>query len=219
MHFFGMSHPFKANQTLLFVGDSITDCGRERPVGQRWNSLGEGYVSFVDSILGAVIPGTTITVLNTGVSGNRVTDLEARWQSDVLDLEPNWLSVMIGINDVWRQFDSEPGAEQVEPEQYELVYRSVLAKTRLQLDGLVLMTPYFLETNREDPMRLKMDAYGTITKKLAVEFDAIFVDTQAAFDRYLVHQPTESLCEDRVHPNGLGHMILARAFLNALGVS
>ena len=219
MHFFGMSHPFKANQTLLFIGDSITDCGREYPVGQRWNSLGGGYVSFVDSIMGAVIPETPITVLNTGISGNRVTDLEARWQSDVLDLEPNWLSVMIGINDVWRQFDSEPGAEQVEPEQYELVYRSLLAKTRSQLDGLVLMTPYFLETNREDPMRLKMDAYGTITKKLAVEFDAIFVDTQATFDHYLAHQPTESLCADRVHPNGLGHMILARAFLNALGVS
>ena len=188
-------------------------------MGQRWNSLGGGYVSFVDSIMGAVIPGTPINVLNTGISGNRVTDLEARWQSDVLDLEPNWLSVMIGINDVWRQFDSEPGAEQVVPEQYELVYRSLLAKTRSQLDGLVLMTPYFLETNREDPMRLKMDAYGTITKKLAVEFDAIFVDTQAAFDHYLAHQPTESLCADRVHPNGLGHMILARAFLNALGVS
>ena len=219
MHFFGMSHPFKANQTLLFIGDSITDCGREHPVGQRCNSLGGGYVSFVDSIMGAVIPGTPITVLNTGISGNRVTDLEARWQSDVLNLEPNWLSVMIGINDVWRQFDSEPSTEQVEPEQYELVYRSLLEKTRSQLDGLVLMTPYFLETNREDPMRLKMDAYGTITKKLAVEFDAIFVDTQAAFDHYLGHQPTESLCIDRVHPNGLGHTILARAFLHALGVS
>ena len=219
MHFFGMSHPFKANQTLLFIGDSITDCGREHPVGQRWNSLGGGYVSFVDSIMGAVIPGTPITVLNTGISGNRVTDLEARWQSDVLDLEPNWLSVMIGINDVWRQFDSESGAEQVEPEQYELVYSSLLEKTRSQLDGLVLMTPYFLETNREDPMRLKMDAYGSINKKLAVQFDAIFVDTQATFDHYLAHQPTESLCADRVHPNGLGHMILARAFLNALGVS
>jgi lysophospholipase L1-like esterase len=213
-----MSHPFKANQTLLFIGDSITDCGREHPVGQRWNSLGWGYVSFVDSIMGAVIPETPIAVLNTGISGNRVTDLEVRWQSDVLDLEPNWLSVMIGINDVWRQFDSEPSTEQVDPEQYELVYRSLLAKTRPQVDGLVLMTPYFLETNRENPMRLKMDVYGTITKKLAFEFDAILVDTQAAFDHYLAHQPTESLCADRVHPNGLGHMILARAFLNALGV-
>lgn len=214
-----MNTPFKANQTLLFIGDSITDCGRDRPVGQRWNSLGDGYVNFVDSILGAAMPETPIRVLNTGISGNRVTDLEARWQSDVLDLEPNWLSLMIGINDVWRQFDAEPGAEQVEPEQYELVYRSVLAKTRPQLDGLVLMTPYFLETNREDPMRVKMDTYGAITKKLAADFDAISVDTQAAFDHYLAHQPTQSLCADRVHPNGVGHIILARAFLSAVGVN
>ena len=214
-----MNTPFKANQTLLFIGDSITDCGRARPVGQRRNSLGDGYVNFVDSILGAAMPETPIRVLNTGIGGNRVTDLAARWQSDVLDLEPNWLSLMIGINDVWRQFDAEPGAEQVEPEQYELVYRSLLAKTRPQLDGLVLMTPYFLETNREDPMRVKMDTYGAITKKLAADFDAISVDTQAAFDHYLAHQPTQSLCADRVHPNGVGHIILARAFLSAVGVN
>ena len=75
-----------------------------------------------------------------------------------------------------------------------MVYRSVLAKTRPQLDGLVMMTPYFLETNLKDPMRVKMDAYGAITKKLAVEFDAIFVDTQLAFDDYLMYQPTESIC-------------------------
>ena len=81
------------------------------------------------------------------------------------------------------------------------------------------MTPYFLETNREDPMRVKMDAYGAITKKLAVEFDAISVDTQLAFDNYLGHQPSESLCADRVHPNRVGHMIRARAFLSAVGVS
>lgn len=215
-----MHIPFQANQKLLFIGDSITDCGRERPVGQRrWSSLGQGYVSFVDSILSAAMPEVAVRVLNTGISGNRVTDLAARWQTDVLDLEPNWLSVMIGINDVWRQFDSEPGMEQVEPEQYESVYRGLLAKTRPQLDGLVLMTPYFLETNREDPMRAKMDIYSAITKKLASEFDAILVDTQAAFDHYLAHQPTQSLCGDRVHPNGVGHMILAREFLRAVGVS
>ncbi len=215
-----MSIPFEANQNLLFIGDSITDCGRERPVGQRrWSSLGGGYVSFIDSILGAALPEVPVRVLNTGISGNRITDLEARWQGDVLDLEPDWLSVMIGINDVWRQFDAEPGTPQVDPEQFESVYRGLLAKTRPQLKGLVLMTPYFLETNRSDPMRAKMDLYGEITKKLAGEFDAIFVDTQAAFDHYLEHQPTQSLCGDRVHPNGVGHMILARAFLSAVGVS
>ena len=188
-------------------------------MGQRCrSSLGEGYVSFVDSILAAAIPEVPVRVLNTGISGNRVTDLAARWQSDVLDLAPDWLSVMIGINDVWRQFDGEPGMEQVEPEQYESVYRGLLEKTRPKLKGLILMTPYFLETDLADPMRAKMDVYGAITQKLAAEFDAIFVDVQAAFDHYLEHQPTQSLCADRVHPNGVGHMIIARAFLGAVGV-
>lgn len=215
-----MNTPLQPNQKLLFIGDSITDCGRGRPVGQRRGTgLGSGYVSFVDSILGAALPELPLCVLNTGISGNRVTDLEARWQTDVLDLKPNWLSVMIGINDVWRQFDSELGMPQVGPEQYEAVYRGLLAQTKSQLDGLVLMTPYFLEANRNDPMRQQMDVYGAITKQLANEFDAVFVDVQAAFDRYLDHQPTQSLCGDRVHPNGVGHMIIARAFLQAVGVS
>jgi len=215
-----MHNPFKANQQLLFIGDSITDCGRERPTGQgRSSSLGQGYVSFVSSILAAALPETPVRVLNMGIGGNRVTDLEARWQTDVLDLEPNWLSVMIGINDVWRQFDAEPGTEQVEPEEFEAVYRGLLAKSRAQLDGLVLMTPYFLETKLDDPMRKRMDAYAAITKKLAVEFGAVFVDVQAAFDRYLAYQPSQSLCADRVHPNGVGHMIIAREFLSAVGVS
>jgi lysophospholipase L1-like esterase len=213
-----MAHPFKPNQKLLFIGDSITDCGRGRPLGQR-GQLGAGYVSLVDSLLGAVIPEAPIRVLNTGLSGNRVIDLEARWQSDVLDLQPNWLSVMIGINDVWRQFDGAPGEKQVDPSLFESIYRNLLDQTLSTLDGgLVLITPYYLETNREDPMRKLMDVYGDMTKKLAGEFDALLVDAQAAFDRYLTVSPTQSLCSDRVHPNGVGHMIIARAFLQALEV-
>jgi lysophospholipase L1-like esterase len=213
-----MNIPFEAKQNVLFIGDSITDCGRERPFGRRKGNLGAGYVSFIDSILGAALPELPLRVLNTGISGNRVTDLEARWQSDVLDLQPDWLSVMIGINDVWRQFDGEPRMPQVDAGKYESVYRGLLDQTRSKLKGLVLMTPYFLETNRGDPMRAMMDEYGAITKKLAAEFDAVFVDLQAAFDHYLAHQPTQSLCGDRVHPNSVGHMIIARAFLDAVGV-
>ncbi len=212
-----MSLPFQSQQKILFIGDSITDCGRGRPLGQRrWAGLGTGYVSLIDSLIGATAPEITPRILNTGISGNRITDLEARWQEDVLDLEPDWLSVMIGINDVWRQFDGEPGMEQVDVKQYESIYRSLLQKAVPQLEGLVLMTPYFLEANREDPMRVMMSQYGEVTRALAEEFDAVFVDTQAAFDRYLAHQPTQSLCADRVHPNGIGHMILAQAFLAAV---
>ena len=209
---------FKPNQTLLFIGDSITDCDRPRPHGENlpWVGLGQGYVSFVEAILGASHPEVPLRVLNTGISGNRVTDLEGRWQEDVLDHKPDWLSIMIGINDVWRHFDAAINVEQVDAGKYESVYRSLIERTQPSLDGLILMTPFFLEPNAQDPMRAMMDNYGAITKKLAEEFGAVFVDTQAAFDAYLAHRPNSSLCADRVPPNNIGHMILARAFVDAL---
>jgi lysophospholipase L1-like esterase len=99
-------------QTFLLTGDSITDTGRERPVGRR-NGLGGGYVAMVDALLAACCLDTRVRVLSTGIGGNRVTDLETRWQTDVLDLAPDWLSILIGINDVWRHFDNLVKADQV----------------------------------------------------------------------------------------------------------
>ncbi len=205
-----------SDDTLVFIGDSITDCGRGRPVGQ-YAGLGEGYVAIVDSLLAAGYPERRIRVLNTGTSGHRIPDLEARWKSDVLDLRPDWLSVMIGINDVWRQFDRALEPDQVTIERYETVYRELLAQTRPRLKGLVLASPYFIEPNRADPMRERMDAYGKVVERLAAEFDAVFVDVQAAFDRYLQHRPPQSLCGDRVHPSRIGHMIIAMAVLAGIG--
>ncbi len=202
-------------QAILFTGDSITDCGRGYPVG-KGNRLGNGYVSFVDGLLSANYPERSITILNTGVSGNRVIDLESRWQQDVLKLKPDWLSVMIGINDVWRQFDSPYERQQVDISRFETVYRNILVQTRAEIDGLVLMTPYMIEPELADPMRAQMDRYGQVVRQLAAEFDAIFVDVQAAFDAYLRHRPPQTLCDDRIHPNTTGHIIIAKAFLQAI---
>src|SRR5436309_12423487 len=96
-----------ARSKLVMVGDSITDAGRARPVGEgRGDALGKGYVMMVEALLGAVYPDQWIRTVNQGISGNTVRDLKARWQTDVLDLAPDWVSIMIVANDVWRQFDS-----------------------------------------------------------------------------------------------------------------
>src|SRR5688572_14408365 len=94
------------NAKLVMIGDSITDCERARPVGEGPSNLGRGYVSYVDALLGAAYPGRGIRNVNMGISGNTVRDLKVRWESDVVALKPDWVSVMIGVNDVWRQFDS-----------------------------------------------------------------------------------------------------------------
>jgi lysophospholipase L1-like esterase len=205
---------------LVMIGDSITDAGRARPIGEgRGDELGRGYVALVDALLNSIYPEAAIRTINVGTSGNTVRDLKGRWQSDVLDLKPDWLSVMIGINDVWRQFDSPKRTElHVYAEEYESTLRALVTKTRPSLKGLVMMTPFYIEPNAADPMRAKMDQYGAIVKKIAGEVDAVFVDTQAAYNAALKHQYAGNLAWDRVHPGMTGHMILALAFLRGLGV-
>ena len=206
------------NSTLVMIGDSITDCSRARPVAESvgWD-LGNGYVSLIHAIIGAVCPAQNIRIRNLGVSGNTVRDLAARWQSDVLDLKPDWLSIMIGINDVWRQFDAPLQTEwHVTLDEYASTLEKLVCHTRPQLKGLVLMTPYFIEPNRAERMRAMMDQYGKFVLQLAKQYDAIAVDTQAAFDAVLIKLHPVALASDRIHPTPTGHMILARAFLNAL---
>ena len=207
-----------ANSKLVMIGDSITDAGRARPVGEGlFEALGKGYVPLIDALLGSTYPQLGIRVANVGSSGNTVRDLKARWQTDVLDLHPDWLSIMIGINDVWRQFDLPRQKEQhVGLEEYEKTLEELVARTRPSLKGLVLMTPYFIEPNKADAMRARMDQYGAVVKKTAAKHEALFVDTQAAFDAVLKHCHPMSLAWDRVHPNQTGYMILARAFLQAV---
>ena len=198
------------------IGDSITDVGRSRPVGER-EGLGIGYVYFVGSLIGGVYPDRLIRVLNVGNSGDTVRDLDSRWQHDVIDIKPNWVSVMVGTNDVWRQFDSIATPEAaVQPEEFEATYARLVRETRPRLDGMVLMTPFYVEPNRQEPMRALMDEYGQIVKKIAAEHDCIFVDTQKYFDEACKSVYPGTLAGDRVHPSMYGAAILARAFLNAV---
>ena len=206
----------RSNSTLVMIGDSITDSGRARPVAGAvsWD-LGSGYVALIHALLGAACPALNIRIRNAGISGNTVRDLAARWQADVVDLKPDWLSIMIGINDVWRQFTPDT-ANAVPLEEYAATLEQLVRASRPHLEGLVIMTPYFIEASRADPMRARMDQYGQVAGHLAARYQAVFVDTQAAFDCVLKAVPPLALAKDRVHPNLAGHMILARAFLKAV---
>jgi lysophospholipase L1-like esterase len=206
------------NSKLVMIGDSITDCERAQPVGEGlFGALGKGYVGLVDALLQSTIPQQRVRVVNMGTSGNTGRDLDARWATDVLEQQPNWLSIMIGINDVWRQFDSPLQAEiHVPIEEYRTTLARLVAATRPRLQGLVLMAPFFIEPNRADPMRAQMDRYGAVVREVAAAHDAVFVDTQAAFDSVLDQLHPMTLAWDRVHPTLTGHMVLARAFLDAV---
>ncbi|MBO4208777.1 SGNH/GDSL hydrolase family protein [Micromonospora echinofusca] len=204
---------FEAGQRIVFIGDSITDCGR-RDVAAPY---GSGYVSLVRALVTAAHPQTRLTWVNRGISGDTVRDLRKRWETDAIGERPDWLCVMIGINDVWRGFTGRED-EAVPVDEYESTLRDLLTGA-VTATGcrLVLGDPYLIEPDRTEPQRAMSDRYGAVVRRLAVEFDAVHVPTQEAFDRALAHTTPTDWADDRVHPNLPGHALLAQAYLTALG--
>ena len=218
----------KDRDRIVFAGDSVTDMGSACPVGEGlFDNLGQSYVRRVDNLLGALLPQYRFRITNSGISGNTSRDLLARFERDVISLKPDVISIMIGINDVWRQFDT-PAAfdEQVQPDEYEENLRSMLCQAVECARMVVLMTPYYMEINRTDAMRSRMDEYGAICRKLAEEFNLPFVDLQAVFDAYFETTDEEGrfthhstfIAWDRIHPNQVGATLIAKAFLEACGL-
>jgi lysophospholipase L1-like esterase len=204
---------------LVMIGDSITDFERKRPFGEGlFEAMGRSYVVQVDALLKAVYPKSRIRVVNMGNSGDTVRDLKKRWQTDVLDLNPDWVSVLIGVNDVWRQFDSPLRHEEhVYLGEYEETLDQLVRITEKEAEGIILMAPYYMELNAGEPFRKTLDTYGNAVKRVAKNHNCVFVDLQAAFNDYLKYYSAQTIAWDRIHPNAVGHIIIARAFLNAIG--
>ena len=147
--------PFKPNQKILFIGDSITDCDRRGSA----QPLGDGYVSMLYNFLQARYPELRLTIVNRGVGGDTTRELNARWQRDVVDEHPDWLSVGIGINDVWRSFGDDPRSA-VPIDEYESTLRRLLDRALEATGaGLIMMEPYMIEPDLSQPMRRQMDLY------------------------------------------------------------
>jgi lysophospholipase L1-like esterase len=204
---------------LLFLGDSITDAGRTRPVGEGlFDPMGKGFVNVVTGLLGSCYPEYDIRIVNMGCSGDTVRHLKERWQCDVENQAPDWLVVMICVNDVWRQFDMPLITEQhVYIEEYEATLNELVASAKTWIKGgIVLMSPHYIEPNPQDAMRSTMDKYGRAVERVTLKHNTIFVDIQAAFNNALRFYNANTLAWDRVHPTIVGHSIIAKAFLNAI---
>ncbi|MEI6809372.1 MAG: SGNH/GDSL hydrolase family protein [bacterium] len=197
---------------VLFQGDSITDAGwvREDP-----SSLGTGYAMMAASWFEAMYPAKGVKFLNRGLSGNRASDLEARWQKDCLDLKPSWVSIMIGINDTWRRYDSN---DPTTTEAYEKSYRNILTQVKSRLNaGLILIEPFVLPVPEDRKQwRIDLDPRIHAVRRLAVEFKAILVPLDGIFSAAAAQRSPSFWAGDGVHPSLPGHALIAQSWLKAV---
>ncbi|WP_321575315.1 SGNH/GDSL hydrolase family protein [Oerskovia douganii] len=200
-----------AGSRAVLVGDSITDAGR---LAEGEFGLGHGYAARVAGVCGR----HGVEVLNRGVSGHRVVDLQARWDDDVLALEPDLVSIKIGINDTWRRYDREDATS---TEAFEAGYRDLLDRTRAGAPqaAIVLVEPFLVPVRAEQwAWREDLDPKIQVVRRLAAEQGLALVATDGPFAQAVATSGLgpQAWAYDGVHPTPAGHDLLAEAWLAAV---
>ena len=207
-------------KVILFQGDSITDCSRDR---QNHFHKGRGYATMVSGILNVEFP-YQYTIYNRGIAGNSSNELYARRQEDIFDLKPDYMSLLIGVNDVWGEIIYGNG---IPAETYEKTLCSLIDETKEKFPNIkiMLLEPFLLpglatENTEEFPDRWER-FYGLVrrhaetAKCVAEKYNLVFVPLQGMFTKVNEGAPAGYWCRDGVHPTDAGHELIKREWLKA----
>lgn len=197
---------------ILFQGDSVTDCGRNR---EDLHDLGAGYPQYAAALIRAALPGRELEFINKGISGNRTRDLLARWQAETIDLQPDLVSILIGINDTWRAFDAnDPTPAQV----YEDNYRRLLIDLKTHTKAKILMLePFLMHKTPEEKAAFHPDLDMKIqaARRLAREFADAYVPLDGLFAAACVGTEPSHWAGDGIHPTAAGAQFIAEHYAAA----
>ncbi|MFT3949897.1 MAG: SGNH/GDSL hydrolase family protein [Agriterribacter sp.] len=202
---------------FLFQGDSITDGNRGRNLDPN-HIMGHGYAFSIASRLGADFPSKKFVFYNRGISGNKVTDLAARWQHDTLDLKPSVLSILIGVNDAGARIkDGTPTIV-----EFDETYNLLLDQTRAQFPDItfVLCQPFLLPVgnvkNKWELFYPEIQKEQAIVERLAKTYNAVYVQFQKVMDNACRSAEADYWMWDGVHPTVAGHELLAREWIRTV---
>lgn len=211
-----MTTKIKDGQTILFIGDSITDCGR-RAAERPW---GNGYVKLFHDMLIIRETAKKVNIINKGIDGDTVPGLQERWTDDVLVHAPDWLSVKIGINDLHRTLGyGDPIPKKV----FRDTYNDILARTKSALPEceILLIEPFYIsvEDNSTSIRKSVLDLipeYIEAVREMSKKYKTRLVKTHEMFQALLKYQKTDTFCAEPVHPNLTGHLAIAESVYSTL---
>lgn len=207
-------------KTILFQGDSITDCGRDKA---RDASMGEGYALLVKALLGFENPGE-YEFHNKGINGSRIVDVYARMKAEIINLKPDYMSILIGVNDVWHEFSAHNG---VDAEKFEKIYCMLIEEIKMALPDIKIMIlePFCLLASATENTEGEPDKWnifhGEVLKRaekakaVAEKYNLPFISLQDKFDEAAKTAENTYWLFDGVHPTPMGHEIIKREWLKA----
>jgi len=207
----------KKGDRIVFLGDSITAAANR----------GNGFINLIRKALAEKCPDLGIECIGAGISGNKVPNLQARLDRDVIAKKPTIVFIYIGINDVWHWRKQKDGSVKggTPTDKFESGLKDIIARIEAAGARVILCTPSVIGekpdgSNDRDKM---LDEYSDISRKVAAETKVQLHDLRKAFIDYLKKNNADNkvkgvLTRDTVHLNDKGNEFVAQQMLSALGV-
>jgi lysophospholipase L1-like esterase len=196
---------------VLFQGDSITDCGRDRSDP---SALGNGYVSIISDFFHANRADMPVETINRGISGNRTIDLVKRWKEDFEDIRPDWLSLLVGVNDCWRRYDR---GDPTPLEDFEIRYRFLLGKAYGLVERIIILEPFFLPVRKDFERWIEdLGPKVQVIRRLSREYKATYIPLDGLFTEATMKHPLSFFTRDGIHPTYEGHQFIAQSWLKSI---
>ena len=198
---------------ILFQGDSITDCGRNRTL---FGDLGNGYAAFTKGELELKYP-TAHEYINRGIGGDRVVDLYAKIKANLINLEPDFLSILIGVNDVWHELSEHRNG--VDAEKYAKIYGMLIEEVQAALPHtkIMIMEPFCLHGTATDPQwdtfRSEVEKRAAKARAIAETYNLGFLPLQKGLDELAQTMPANAVLIDGVHPTYAGHTYIKNEWI------
>lgn len=196
----------KSSDTLVFMGDSITEFGKNRT---------HGYVNLV--VKGLAANGINPTWYGVGVQGDTSINMLDRFDRDVISKNPTVVTISAGVNDIHQS---------VAYATYCQKEREMVAKAKNAGAKVVMLSPTTAGYGETDTDELRKFVGGV--KEIAADEGLAYAPTYEHFRAWMndVDKPVLSrsanadlrITCDTVHMSPAGDRQMARAVLKSFGL-
>ncbi|RYZ94065.1 MAG: hypothetical protein EOP47_28585, partial [Sphingobacteriaceae bacterium] len=212
---------FKKNDRVLFAGNSITHGGR--------------YHSYIWLYYMTRFPDQRFTILNGGVGGDVISNINYRLEEDIFTKKPNIINLTFGMNDsgYFQYMMSDPiKVSNSLVSKCDSVFKIVIDKLNKHPEiKKILMSgsPYdyntkVIKNNRWEPKTATFERIVQLQIAAAKANKWPFIDIYHPMERLNnENQKTDSTFTlsgsgDRIHPESYGHLVWAYEYLLSQGL-
>lgn len=199
----------KANSKVLFQGDSVTDCYRDR---NDELSLGNSYVKDVAKYLNKF----NIKTVNKAIAGNKVNDLINRFDNDFKNIKPDYIFILIGVNDTWHNYPNQKQTTVFEEE-----YDYLLSKIKQEINvPVIILEPFIIGYNKEITC-MKNDLNNKIDsiKKLSKKYNYLYLSFENDFNNILTEENYLDYTIEGIHLLEKGYEIISNKIISSINIA